>query len=481
MSKVPEIQLPQIDERPKCIASASIRTLTPVIGAGIRSQRVDPSHPVRGETVRGYLRFWWRTVSQPGPLDRWIDGLRHQEASKDTSKSTRLRVIPIAELDPVEQLRLREAAIWGSPSRAGLVAVQVQNNEWKPCNVRNKRPRDVVQGLASIMEVQGDKSGSLSMAYAAFPLQQQKNDPPGAMSEVGMGSFRVTIAWNPWARHLSDEAKFQVDQEIREALWRWIHLGGLGMRWRRGFGALISDDVPGVPRHLDELRDHLRSHPSAGQPAVCALLVKPSNPHRRRNTSETAVWEAWEDCLQPLRQYRQPRQPKNGPTRSFTKTPWPEASVIRAIHRGRGNPKNGALRFPRAVLGLPVIFQFKGESTPNAELRPDKSANPLLGRLPSPFILRPVRIGDAVYPMCVWLESPLPSHQEHGFVRMSLKVGSMAPITVPATAALSAMEDRFKALEGGEVRFEKTGDALEDFLRHLRKQGFEVLYRSDAT
>jgi len=64
---------------------------------------------------------------------------------------------------------------------------------------------------------------------------------------------------------------------------------------------------------------------------------------------------------------------------------------------------------------------------------------------------------------------------------MSLKVGSMAPITVPATAALSAMEDRFKALEGGEVRFEKTGDALEDFLRHLRKQGFEVLYRSDAT
>ncbi|WP_304457801.1 type III-B CRISPR module RAMP protein Cmr1 [Alicyclobacillus sendaiensis] len=481
MSKVPEIQLPQIDERPECIASASIRTLTPVIGAGIRSQQVDPTHPVRGETVRGYLRFWWRTVSQPGPLDRWIDALRCQEASKDTSKSACPRIISIAELDPVEQLRLREAAIWGSSSRAGLVAVRVQDIEWKSRNVRNKRPRDVVQGLASMIEVQGDKSRSLSMAYAAFPLQQTNNDPPGAVSEVGMGSFRVTIAWNPWARHLSDEAKFQVDQEIREALWRWIHLGGLGMRWRRGFGALTSDEVPGVPRHLNELCDHLRSHPFAGQPSVRAVLVKSSSSHRRKDTPE-AVWEAWENCLQPLRQYRQPRQPKNnGPTRSFTKTRWPEASVIRAIHRGQGNPNNGLLRFPRAVLGLPVIFQFKGESTPNAELRPDKSATSLLGRLPSPFILRPVRIGDAVYPMCVWLESPLPSHQEHRFVRMSLKVGSMEPIPVPATAALSAMEDRFKALEGGEVRFEKAGDALADFLRHLRKQGFEVLYRSDAT
>ncbi|ACV59307.1 type III-B CRISPR module RAMP protein Cmr1 [Alicyclobacillus acidocaldarius] len=477
MSKVPDVQLPTIVEHCEILASARVTTLTPVIGAGVHSQRVDRSHPVRGETVRGHLRFWWRTVSQPGPLEQWIDKLREEEARKRS-----LSNLPsMEELDPTERLRIREAWIWGSTSRAGLVVVRVQNKEWKNCNVRHKKLKDVVQGLASIMDVQGNQSGSLSIAYAAFPLQEQNSDPPGAVSEVGMGSFLVTIVWNSWARELIksvEGARFQVEQEIREALWRWIHFGGLGMRWRRGFGALTSDDVPG---RLDDFREHIRSHPSACLPCVRAVLVQSPNQRPRRNMARSTVWDAWEDCLQTLRQYRQPRQPKNGPTRSFTKTPWPEASVIRAIHRGRGNPKNGALRFPRAVLGLPVIFQFKGESTPNAELRPDKSANPLLGRLPSPFILRPVRIGDAVYPMCVWLESPLPSHQEHGFVRMSLKVGSMAPITVPATAALSAMEDRFKALEGGEVRFEKTGDALEDFLRHLRKQGFEVLYRSDAT
>ncbi|MCL6488398.1 type III-B CRISPR module RAMP protein Cmr1 [Alicyclobacillus mali (ex Roth et al. 2021)] len=476
MKRPPNIQLPLVQKELDYLTSAHIRTLTPVIGAGVHSQKADRSHPVRGETVRGHLRFWWRTVSQSGPLDQWIDKLRAEEARKRS-----LPKLPsMEELDPIERLRIREATIWGSSSRAGLLAVQVQNREWEHRDVRRRSAGNVVEALASLMGV-SVKGGASSLGYAAFSLQVSQNDTPGACSEVGMGSFNVKIVWNPWARHLCDTVKDQVGREVLEALWRWIHFGGLGMRWRRGFGALISDDVPGVPRHLDELRDHLRSHPSAGQPAVCAVLVKPSNPHRRRNTSETAVWDGWEDCLQPLRQYRQPRQPKNGPTRSFTKTPWPEASVIRAIHRGRGNPKNGALRFPRAVLGLPVIFQFKGESTPNAELRLDKSGNPLLGRLPSPFILRPVRIGDAVYPMCVWLESPLPSHQEHGFVRMSLKVGSMAPITVPATAALSAMEDRFKALEGGEVRFEKTSDVLADFLRHLRKQGFEVLYRSDAT
>ncbi|WP_234969483.1 type III-B CRISPR module RAMP protein Cmr1 [Alicyclobacillus vulcanalis] len=450
-----------------------VRTLTPVIGAGVRSQQVDQGHPIRGETVRGHLRFWWRTVSRGGPLDEWIE--KRLQAERGGRADVRL-----AAFDSVKRLRLREAAVWGSSSQAGLVTVQVQSTIERCKNVRQGSIRDVVSHLGRAMGL--DQVNKVSpIGYAAFPLQPNRGDSKDARSEVFMGRFTVRIDWTPWARHLCEHVKDQVEQEVREALWRWVHLGGIGMRWRRGFGALTVDDIP---RSLDEIAKHLADHQPEGLPAVRAVLVvKDKTRHApKQGKLNSDVWEVWEHCIRPLQRYRQLREPKKNGRTGYTKTRWPEANIIRALARGE-KVNQEKLRVPRALLGLPVNFHFQRESTPDAELRPEKDPGSLLGRFPSPFILRPVLVGSSVYPMCVWLESPLTDDQKDGFVCMSLKVGDHV-ISVPPKAALRKREDRLAVLEAqseNSPQFEYAEDPLADFLRHLKSQGFGVIYPRNAT
>ncbi|WP_206832160.1 type III-B CRISPR module RAMP protein Cmr1 [Alicyclobacillus fructus] len=478
MSKVPDVELPSVAGHLEILTGACITTLTPVIGAGVHSQKADACHPVRGETVRGHLRFWWRTVSQTGPLDQWIDKQLQEEARK--------RSLQYVRPDGAARLRMREAAIWGSSSKAGLVSVEVQVRKWH--RVRHQPPKEVLQSIASVMDMNSLPKGISPISYAAFPLQHQKRESSNACAEVGMGSFQVRVLWNPWVRDLRDEVKNQVAQEIREALWRWIHFGGIGMRWRRGFGALALNDMTGSaeglrssPTGLQELCDHLYPQPD-GFPKIQAVLLKMKSEKR----DSRGTWSAWEACLEPLRSYRQSKKTKDGATKTrgansrFGKTRWPEADVIRAIHRAKGEVKRVAMRFPRAVLGLPIVFHFKGGDAPDSQLRPQNCANALVGRLPSPFILRPVQIGEFVYPMCIWLEAPRPVDQDHPFVSLSLKVGELE-IPVCWAAALPQIEDRFRAMEEREAKFEEAKDVVADFLRYVRQSGFEDVYRSHAT
>lgn len=92
--------------------------LTPVFGGGVEPQKPDPITPVRGASIRGQLRFWWRAANPRGLRDE-------------------------------DELRKAEAEIFGSPKKRSQLIIHVDTTE-----LRAGRPVTPVD----------------SIAYGAFPL-----------------------------------------------------------------------------------------------------------------------------------------------------------------------------------------------------------------------------------------------------------------------------------------------------------------------
>ena len=107
-----------------------IRNITPVIGGGVVAGAADPVTPVRGTSVRGQLRFWWRARARPRSG---------------------------------ESLRDRESVVWGSASKPGLVELEVET-------VRASTPLDNWAYFDSMRDRLGSLS-AMSTKYVLFPLQ----------------------------------------------------------------------------------------------------------------------------------------------------------------------------------------------------------------------------------------------------------------------------------------------------------------------
>lgn len=50
-------------------ATVILETITPVIGGGTQAGEPDRLEPVRGASVRGQLRWWWRSLYAPRDAD----------------------------------------------------------------------------------------------------------------------------------------------------------------------------------------------------------------------------------------------------------------------------------------------------------------------------------------------------------------------------------------------------------------------------
>ena len=70
-----------------------ISLVTPMLGGGVKSFGIDSAMPIRAASIRGHLRFWWRTFQ---------------------------------DCADVKALREKEKALWGSTENASKVTVRVQ-------------------------------------------------------------------------------------------------------------------------------------------------------------------------------------------------------------------------------------------------------------------------------------------------------------------------------------------------------------------
>ena len=190
----------------RSVFTSTLTLVSPAFLAGALQGPEDCT--LRPTTLRGLLRWWWRTMhaghlalAELLKLERLIWGgtvsstLSGKE--KDLASAVSISLEPIGEISPVRYRKTDEATRWrlAKPVRA-----------------------KAIQGLS----------------YITFGMDEKDR----ARHYVQPGSrWRLTIIANPTGQLSSQEA---IDQ-ARAALWLLSNFGGLGSKSRKGFGCIEAD------------------------------------------------------------------------------------------------------------------------------------------------------------------------------------------------------------------------------------------------
>ena len=396
-----------------------VNVVTPLFGGGFEAREVDLECVIRPAAIRGQLRFWWRAT------------VGVQYSSPDA-------------------LFEAESALWGSASQVGQVAVVVvvtKPGQARQCARYERRPDGTLKSLPAF------ERGWPAYALQAFQGEVDKRD-------------RARVAVEPSAARIGAKFDLTVEvrtsaktEEVRGTIAAWIRYGGLGARTRRGCGSLASDWMP--------------------EPYLRAPLGKAAQDltHLR---GALAVWgdliddpcAAWSKAVSVYRDFRQREglarnhgAEHNRPGRSR----WPEPDSIRRLSdtHAPGHPPAHVVGrgFPRADLGLPIIFHFKDRGDPeDATLHGPEEG---LDRFASPVITKAVAENGRYRPLVLVLAAPPVSR--HGDLR--LDIGSRKISIGKRYVELSSAE----RASVGPLEGQATREALIRFVEREWKTTSEVL------
>jgi CRISPR-associated protein Cmr6 len=180
---------------------------TPAFLAGAAQEATDCD--LRGATLRGQLRWWWRTLHS-------------------------------AHLSPSD-LRSLETAIWGSSSVGSAVSLSLE-----PV-VTNKKAelfdRETVLRQIGVRTARGFIPG---LSYVTYGMDENSN-----RANSGRIRRHYRVPGSTWTLRIAVRASKsrypiaadEVRRQVRAAMWLFLRFGGVGSKARKGFGAFW--DVPG--------------------------------------------------------------------------------------------------------------------------------------------------------------------------------------------------------------------------------------------
>ena len=399
----------------------NIKLITPMFGGGVEPHTNDEQFPIRSTSIRGQLQFWWRATA----------GARY--ATK-------------------EELRKAQSNIWGSTKKASEVRLRILDFSASP------------PLLHEVLDPNNRNSPTVRnnpLTYALFPFQEQRqaggNPGQSAAKCITSASFRLAV-----------ECPTEFWPDVENAVWAWVNFGGLGSRTRRGCGALYCDSL--APEGVQNLSARIKSLIQANQvsqawPTLLASL-------QSLDITISPI-EAWKEVIGLYRHFRQglnfARDRGNGPIPGRSRYPEPE--TIRAIMRRPGHPRLPSIpdnAFPRAELGLPIVFHFQGHGEPDdTVLYPSGNRE----RMASPLILKPLALknGQAL-PVILQLLTPgLDGIELHGGrPETAQALGDRSVIRAPSLATYPN-----SPLNG----LSQQGSALEAFLNFSKSKGYQELPR----
>jgi len=189
-----------------------ISLITPLFGGGAEPGKTDDDFPIRGTSIRGQLRFWWRAVIG------YRLGARMWQ---------------------------REEEVFGSTEFPS------------PLDIRILEQPNLVQ----VDPTYGERYGPI--AYALFSAVENEQQ---VMKEGG--AFQLQLAWANRAeienrrkaqnaRRRSDgkprlpDTVDDIEPDVTAALRAWCAFGGIGARTRRGCGAIFCRDFTSQLPALD--------------------------------------------------------------------------------------------------------------------------------------------------------------------------------------------------------------------------------------
>lgn len=376
MRSAPSVQPGGIERKPVAVWNLDLVLITRLFGGGPRTRELDPISLVRSGAAKSAVRAWWRA------------GNAHQ-------------------FQDLQTLRKRESELFGSPG--------------------NYDRQGRLQGGPGALEVtfqpgqQSRRTGvyaepaSSPLNLALFPAEEMGGERatlalPG---EHNLGTLSVLL------RNGKPESFEGDSAAILEGLRLWVTLGGVGSRTRRGVGAIgpkssEAAEKLGLPTSLQELKTFLasRCERHGVSPALDGVFSLARTRKVFLGRSYGSGEAAQEALLKALKEARQSKDPR-----------WPEANAIRwkfdpVQAAKREKPERDKNRYPRMVLGLPIVFHFKDSKYPEP---PDHHLYTTTGsgedrrkfdRYSSPIVLRPVRVwekGRASYiPVAIFTDCLLP-------------------------------------------------------------------------
>lgn len=352
-----------------------LRLITPLFGGGYEAREVDPVCIIRPATVRGHLRYWWRALY----------GGQYGSAKELFAEEAKLwGAAAYTSSDKKVCLSEGQVRLWVDVLDRGK-AVPCAQYIWDPQK----------QGYKSIPRFrQGYPS------YALHPFQGRlakggkkvEEEPATAYEDV---EFRLRVVFPSHLR-----------PQVTSAFTAWIRYGGIGARTRRGCGSLMVVNAQGVELALHKVI----SQPTQVKLPVTLLVGS----HYILGPPQQTPLRAWAVAVQAYQAFRQGAgfarggsQSHGRPGRSF----YPEPDSIRRLlktHSYHHRPEHPVeLGFPRADLGLPIVFHFKDQRDGDP---PDTSLQgPEQGRLrfASPVITKALPDGNGNFlPLIMVLNSP---------------------------------------------------------------------------
>ena len=360
------------ETQPRAAHEFDFELLTPMFGGGVEPRVNDPSCPVRNTAVRGQLEFWWRAT-----------------------RGSRFHTIA--------ELRAGQSELWGSTEQASRVQISIDRvtaDTPAPCAKFRWDPR--ASGGRGRWQTDWEPpfgGRDSALPYVLFPFQgETPPSNPNAIATVPpascirRASFRLTV-----------RCPKELWPEVESAVWAWANFGGLGGRNRRGCGAIVCKTL--APPSAEHFQAWLTASMNRFGLTLATSAVEwtqLADGVWHQPLGEPAV-AAWDRVIWTFRQFRQgqnfgrnPGSPRPGRSR------FPEPESIRRTSTGVNRTVSGHQRltpipddaFPRAELGLPIVFHFQGQGEPA-----DTTLYPVVDgkmeqRMGSPLVLRPVATAD---------------------------------------------------------------------------------------
>ena len=400
-----------------------IQVITPIFGGGVKAGENDPVTSIRPSSIRGHLRFWWRAT-----------------------RGTRF--------NSVLELRKREGEIWGTTENPSKVALEIKlesSGKSYPCAYF---PEDK----------NFPRFEKNHPSYALFPFQGNKRDGIPPASCTSNVSFELKLTYPQ-----------DLFQDVNAAVWAWTNFGGIGARTRRGCGTLYCKEFS--PKK-ESLNSWYRSSLESFGVDLSRSQDWPTMPDRFfvRDNNSNNVLQGWTDVVGLMQTFRQGqgmgRNPGSSPNRPG-RSRWPEPESIRLATSSRSaqHSRMPAIpndAFPRAELGLPIVFHFKDNGDPkDTELYPVIDGQKKT-RMSSPLILRPMICKNGeVLQLILKLEATVPNE-----VVLEKAPGSPTFKKISDPALAKYPNSPMGSPKAGAPARSSSGSAIEGFLAFAEENGF---------
>ncbi len=313
-----------------CSQEYALKLASPAFLAGASQKEADCN--LRGATLRGLLRWWWRTM--------------------------------YAEKVDIITLRKLEAAVWGDTKQGSPVRVAVRQAGAHTAKSFSQSPQFKHEhGIGS----SGSRRGrtTLGLYYASYGMAEKRR----WYREAG-SAWQVTVTARSGRLCQPDKNYIPLSAETLLAqaaasLWLLARYGGAGSKSRKGFGSFLSIEVPGISSRSD---CHERARSFLAQCEISHSSDRLYAPALGAELSVPEVKTAWVDAWYACHQVGGAMQ-----------------KAIRSLDKG-----------DRAAIGLPRrgarrAFKRKGDRHASPVLwsldrRPDDKLSVRLIAFPSPWL-----------------------------------------------------------------------------------------------